>query len=138
MERVDSFKYLDVHITVGLTWALHTDSVVRKARQRLFHLRHLRKFQVSPQILRNFCSCTIENILMGNITVWYGNSTEQDRKTLQRGVALPCLKDIYTRRYKNKARRIIKDPNHPDNGLFSLLWSHSFFNVISGRQSAES
>ncbi len=54
VERVDSFKYLGVHITEGLTWVLHTDSAVRKARQRLFHLRCLRKFQISPQILRNF------------------------------------------------------------------------------------
>lgn len=48
-----SFKYLGVQIT-GLTWALHTDSVGRKARQRLLNLRRLRKFPVSPQILRNF------------------------------------------------------------------------------------
>lgn len=32
---------LGVHITEGLIWKLHTDSVVRKAR----HLRHLRKFR---------------------------------------------------------------------------------------------
>ena len=57
-------------------------------------------------------------------------SEEQDRKALQRvvrsaehtkGWALPCLKDIYTRRCKKKARRIIKDPNHPGNSLFPLL-----------------
>ena len=73
VERVDSFKYLGVHITEGLTWGLHTDSVVRKARQRLFHLRRLRKFRVSSQILRNFYSCTIESVLTGNITAWYGS-----------------------------------------------------------------
>ncbi len=28
---MDSFKYLGVHITEGLTWAQHTDSVVRKS-----------------------------------------------------------------------------------------------------------
>ena len=86
VERVDSFKYLGVHITKGLTWELHTDSAVRMARRRLFHLRRLRKFRISPQILRNFYSCTIESVLMGNITAWYENSTEQDRKALQRVV----------------------------------------------------
>lgn len=35
MKRVDSFKYFGVHITEGLTGVLHTDSVVRKKRQRL-------------------------------------------------------------------------------------------------------
>ncbi len=61
---------------------------------------------------------------------WYGNSTEQTSTALQRVVhlakriigALPCLKDIYTRRGKTKARSIVKDLNHPDNDLFSLLW----------------
>lgn len=41
---------------------LHTDSlsdsVVRKVKQRLFHLSRLREFKVSPQMLRNFYSCT--------------------------------------------------------------------------------
>ncbi len=115
---------LCVHITESLNWALHTDSAVRKARQRLFHFRHLRKFRVLPQTLRNFYFCTNESILMRNITVWYENSTKQDLKALQRGIcsaehtiggALPCLKDIYIRLCRNKARRIIKDPNHLDN-----------------------
>ncbi len=86
VERMESFKYLGVHITEDLTWALHTDSAVRKTRQRLFHLRRLRKFRISPQIVRNFYSCTIGSVLTGNITAWYGNSTKQDHKALQRVV----------------------------------------------------
>ncbi len=90
VERVDNFKYLGVHITEGLTWVLHTDSAVRKAST----------------------SCTIESVLTGNITAWYGNNTEPDRKALQRvvnlaeriiGSTLPCIKDIYTRQCKTKA-----------------------------------
>ncbi len=68
-------------ICLALWAALHTDSAVRKARQGLFHLR---KFWISSQILKNFYSCTIKSVLTGNITAWYGNSTEQDRKALQR------------------------------------------------------
>ncbi len=86
VERLDSFKYLGIHITEGLTWELHTDSAVRKARQRLFQLRCLRKFRISSQILRNFYSCAIESVLTGNITAWCRNSTERDRKVLQRVV----------------------------------------------------
>ncbi len=46
---------------------------------------------------------TIESVLMGNITAWYGNSIDQDHKALQRvvclaeriiGGTLPCLKDL--------------------------------------------
>ncbi len=36
VERVNSFKFLGVHITEGLTWSAHTDAVLKKAHQRLF------------------------------------------------------------------------------------------------------
>ncbi len=90
------------------------------------------ELQISPQVLRNFYFCTREGVLMGNIAAWYGNSTKQDHKALQRvvclaeriiGGTLPCLKDIYTRWCKTNDRKIIKDTNHPDNSLFSLLRS---------------
>ena len=84
----------DWHITGGLTQVLHTDSVVRKARQRLFHLRCLRKFWVSSQIMRNLYFCTIESILMGNVMAWYRNSTKQDCKALRRVV---CSAEHQTR-----------------------------------------
>ncbi len=37
------------------------------------------------------------------------------------GGELPSLQDIYTRRCISKARRIIKDSNHPSHSLLSLL-----------------
>ncbi len=47
-ERVSSFKYLGVNISEDLTWTTHIQTQVKKARQRLYHLRQLRKFRVSP------------------------------------------------------------------------------------------
>ncbi len=58
VERVSSFKFLGVHITEDLTWSAHTDAVLKKAHQRLFFLRRLRKFGTSPRILRSFYTCT--------------------------------------------------------------------------------
>ncbi|KAK1795701.1 hypothetical protein P4O66_001021 [Electrophorus voltai] len=86
VERVDSFRYLGVHILQDLSWSRHTSSLAKKARQRLYHLRRLRDFRLPSKILRNFYTCTIESILTGNITVWFGNSTKQDRQALQRVV----------------------------------------------------
>ena len=132
VERVSSFKYLGVHISEDLTWTTHIDSVVKKARQRLYFLRRLRKFKMSQKILKNFYSCTIESILTGNITSWFGNTTAHDRSRLQRvarsaertiGGGLPTLQDIYTKRCKAKAMRIVKDSSHPNNCLFALLRS---------------
>ncbi len=122
VERVNSFKFLGVHITEDLTWSAHTDAVLKKAHQRLFFLRRLRKFGTSPRILRCFYTCTVESILTGCITAWFGNSTAGNRRALQRvvrtvrhivGGELPSLQDIYTRRCTRKARRIIKDSSHP-------------------------
>ncbi len=73
------------------------------------------------------------------ISVWYGNSSNQDCKTLQRVVwlaerisrsALPSLQDIYLKRCKSRAAKIIKDSNHPGNRLFILLPSGKRFRSI--------
>ncbi len=86
VERVSSFKFLGVHITEDLTWSAHTDAVLKKAHQRLFFLRRLRKFGMSPSIPRSFYTCTVESILTGCITAWFGNSTAGNRRALQGGV----------------------------------------------------
>ncbi|KAI4881098.1 hypothetical protein NFI96_007136 [Prochilodus magdalenae] len=104
VEWVSSVRFLGVHLTDDLTWSLHTNKVVRSARQRLFFLRRLRKFGLPPDILTNFYRCTIESILTACITVWYGSCTAYDRKALKRVVRtaesiisskLPDLQDIY-------------------------------------------
>ncbi len=88
VERVSSFKYLGVNISEDLTWTTHIQTQVKKARQRLYHLRQLRKFRVSPTILKTFYAGTIESVLSQCISVWYGNSSNQDCKALQRVVRL--------------------------------------------------
>ncbi|MCI4385498.1 hypothetical protein PGIGA_G00051260 [Pangasianodon gigas] len=130
VERVSSFKYLGVHISEDLTWTLNTTQLVKKAQQRLYFLRRLRKFGMSPKILSNFYSCVVESVLTSCITVWYGSTTVRDRKRLQRVVrtaekiirtTLPSLQTIYHRRVHRRAASILKDPNHPQHGLFTLL-----------------
>jgi hypothetical protein len=73
VEQVESFKFFGVHITNKLTWSKHTKTVVKRAHQNLFPLRRLQRFGMGPQILKRFYSCTIESILNGCITAWYGN-----------------------------------------------------------------
>jgi len=62
VERVSSFKYLGVNISEDLTWTAHIQTQVKKARQRLYHLRQLRKFRVSPAILKTFYSGAIDSV----------------------------------------------------------------------------
>ncbi|KAK3569739.1 hypothetical protein QTP86_004069 [Hemibagrus guttatus] len=43
---------------------------------------------------------------------------------------LPDLETIYSKRCWTKARKIMKDLSHPNNGLFSLLWSGKCFRSL--------
>ena len=86
VEKVESFMFHGVHITDKMKWSTHTVSVVKKAQQRLFNLRRLKIFGLSPKTLTNFNRCTIESLLLGCITAWYGNCTALNRKALRRVV----------------------------------------------------
>ena len=55
----------------------------KKAQQHLFNLKRLKKCGLSPKTLTNFYRCTIESILSGCITAWYGNCTTHNRKALR-------------------------------------------------------
>ncbi|KAI3356309.1 hypothetical protein L3Q82_017200, partial [Scortum barcoo] len=122
--------FLGVHISEDLTWTTGCSKLVKKAHQRLFFLRTLRKNHLSSDILVNFYRCTIESILTSCITVWYGSCSAADRKALQRvvkaaqriaGAPLPSIEDIYRKRCLKRAGKIIKDSSHPAHRLFTLL-----------------
>ena len=51
VERVSSYKFLGTHISADMSWTTNTSSLVRKAHQRLFFLRTLRKNQLSSAIM---------------------------------------------------------------------------------------
>ncbi len=145
VERVSSFNDLGVNISENLTWTTHIQTQVKKARQRLYHLRQLRKFRVSPAILKTFYSGAIESVLTLStlsISVWYSNATNQDCKALQRVVrlaerisasALPSLQGIYLKCCKSRAAKILKDSNHPGNHLFCLLPSGKRFRSMMAK-----
>eukprot|EP00061_Rhincodon_typus_P003161 g19435.t1 len=105
VETVESIKFLRVTITENLFWTSHIDATVKKTQQRLFFLR-----------------CTIESILSGCITAWYGNCSVLDHKKLQKMVCtaqtiaeanLPSMDSTYTACCHGNAANIIKDPSHP-------------------------
>lgn len=144
VERVSNFKYLGVHISEDLTWKPHVTQLVKKAQQRLFFLRRLRRFGMSSDILNNFYNCVIESVLTNCITVWYGSTTVTDRKRLQRVVKtaqkitrtpLPSLESIYHCRVTRRAASILKDPSHPQHGLFTLLPSGRRYRSVKCRTS---
>ncbi|KAI4894559.1 hypothetical protein NFI96_004456 [Prochilodus magdalenae] len=130
VEIVKSTKFLGVHLAEDLTWSLNTSTITKKAQQRLYFLRRLRKAHLPPPILTTFYRGTIESILSSCITAWFGNCTASDRKSLQRvvrtaekiiGVSLPTITDIYTTRCIRKTTSIVDDHTHSSHTLFTLL-----------------
>lgn len=139
VERVESFKFLGVHISADLTWTVHISHQVGKAQQRLYFLRKLKHALLPHHLLINFYRTTIESLLTYCCAVWFASCTEQNRKDLQRvvraaerviGTTLPPLRDIYTGRLQKKATCISKDPTHPGHHLFSPLPSGKRYRAL--------
>ncbi len=119
VERVSSFKYLGVNISEDLTWTTHIQTQVKKARQRLYHLRQeIQGLTSYPEnfLFRGHRKCSDSS------QWWYNNATNQDCKALQRvvrlaerisGSALPSLQHIYLKRCRSRAAKILKDSTHP-------------------------
>ncbi len=142
VERVSSTKFLRVHITEDLTWTTNAMSLSKKAQQHLRFLCRLKIASLPPPILTTFYRGTVESVLTSCITVWYGNCSAADRKTLQRtvntaakiiGNPLPSILDIFLRRCTSKANSIVKDSTHPSHSLFQLLPSGRWFRSIRAR-----
>ncbi|KAI4881086.1 hypothetical protein NFI96_012676, partial [Prochilodus magdalenae] len=122
--------YLGVPLRNNLTWSNNPSSLVRKAHQRLFFLRRLRRAGLGSSVLTSFYRCVVESVLCSSINVWHGSCSAADRKALQRvvkaaqrsvGVSLPTTMDIYTSRCRTRATCIMKDPTHPAHSRFVPL-----------------
>ncbi len=109
---------------------------------KYYFLRRLKIASLPPPILTTFYRCTIESVLTSCITVWYGNCSAADRKTLQRtvntaakiiGAPLPSILDIFLTRCSSKTNSIVKDPTHPSHSLFQLLPSGRRYRSIRAR-----
>ncbi|KAI3364745.1 hypothetical protein L3Q82_000901 [Scortum barcoo] len=121
VEVVSSFRYLGVHISDDLTWSKNTSCLIRKAHQRLYFLRRLRRAGLGSSVLTSFYRCVVESVLSSCIIVWHGSCSAAEKKALQRvvkaaqrtvGCSLPTTMDIYTSRCRKRASCIMKDPTH--------------------------
>ena len=139
IERVDCFKFLGTIISSDLAWENNTDAVVKKAQQRLFFLRQLKKFVLRIEILVQFYLSAIESILTFSICVWFGGISQRQRGRLDRvvktaskivGSELTSLTAIYKDRSKKRACNIFSDQTHPAHYLFDLLPSGKRYRCI--------
>ncbi|KAK3558743.1 hypothetical protein QTP86_028030 [Hemibagrus guttatus] len=139
---VESFRFLGTTISQDLKWDTHIDATIKKAQQRLYFLRQLRKFNLPQELLTHFYSAVIESVLCTSITVWFGSATKSDMRRLQRtvrtaeriiGAPLPTLQELYTSRVRKRALKITLDPSHPGHILFDLLPSGRRYRAANTR-----
>uniref|UniRef100_A0AAV2M0M6 Alkylated DNA repair protein AlkB homologue 8 N-terminal domain-containing protein n=1 Tax=Knipowitschia caucasica TaxID=637954 RepID=A0AAV2M0M6_KNICA len=104
---VESFRFLGTTITQDLKWEPTISSLIKKAQQRMYFLRQLRKAKLPAQMLVQFYTAIIESILTSSITVWFAGATVRDKQRLQRivrsaeeviGRSLPSLQDLRKKR----------------------------------------
>ncbi|TWW53716.1 putative RNA-directed DNA polymerase from transposon BS, partial [Takifugu flavidus] len=105
----DSFRFLGTTITRDLKWEPTISSLIKKAQQRMFFLRKLRKLKLPPRMLAQFYTAIIESILTSSIT--------GRRLRLQRvvraaekviGCRLPSIQDLYISRTRRCAGRRLR------------------------------
>ena len=125
-----SFRFLGTVISQDLKWQQNVSCISKKAQQRMFFLRQLKKFNLPKAMMVHFYTSIIESILTSSITIWYAAATVKDRSRLQRiiryaekviGCNLPSLKDLHASRTLRRARKITLDPSHPGHILFETL-----------------
>ena len=145
VERVSDFSFLGTHIEEDLSWARNTTALLKKAQQRLYFLRLLKKNKLKKKLLVSFYRCSVESVLNYGISLWFASCTAAERKVLQRvlqrvntvqkvtGCSLPPLEDIYKTRCLRTAHSILRDSTHPGYHLFELLPSGRRFRTIKAK-----
>ncbi|KAK3538606.1 hypothetical protein QTP86_007674 [Hemibagrus guttatus] len=98
----DESAYRGTTITQELKWEQNISSLTKKAQQRMYFLRQLKKFLHPVKMLVNFYTAIIESILTSSITVWFAAATARSRR---------------------HAAKITANPSHPGNELFQSLAS---------------
>ena len=79
VEIIQHFKFLGSTISNNLKWELNIDTIIKKAQQRLYFLRRLRLFGLTPQIMLTFYRAAIERVWTFSVTVWFGSITVNEK-----------------------------------------------------------
>uniref|UniRef100_A0A3P9LKD5 Reverse transcriptase domain-containing protein n=1 Tax=Oryzias latipes TaxID=8090 RepID=A0A3P9LKD5_ORYLA len=101
-ERVDSYKYLGVHLINKLDWSHNTEALYKKGQSRLYLLRRLRSFGVQGSLLKTFYDSVVASAIFYGAVCCCSGISAADRKRLEKLVKKPapfwgCLWTQYRR-----------------------------------------
>jgi hypothetical protein len=127
VEKLESFKFLGVHITDKLKWSTRPDTVLMKGQQLLFNLRRMKKCGCHLKPSQTFTDAQLRESSRAVSPPGMATAPPCNRRTPQRVVwsaqritrgKLPALQDTNSTRCHRKVKKIIKD-NNPSHCLFT-------------------
>ena len=74
VERVDTFKYLDVTLDNKLTLRQNQGAMVKKTKLRIYCSRKLRSFNVNRNLLHLFYSSIVSSTMTFSLVCWGATS----------------------------------------------------------------
>lgn len=121
VEVVTEYKYLGFTIDDKLTGSSHVKKMYKKANQRMFFLRKLKRISVDNLILELFYKSIIQSVLSYCLVCWFGNTCRKDRNLINRimksasrmGVMCSFLDMIYDDLVSSKLLKIQDNSLHP-------------------------
>ncbi|KAI4881116.1 hypothetical protein NFI96_026359, partial [Prochilodus magdalenae] len=84
IERVDSYKYLGVHLNNKLDWSVNATALHKKGQSRLYLLRRLRSFGVQGALLRTLFDTVVASAIFYGVVCWGSSISTADRKRLNK------------------------------------------------------
>ena len=123
--RIDTYKYLGIVLKNKLTWGDHVDFIVKKLNSRMFCLRKLNSFHITPEIFNVFYSSTIVSIWRYCLVCWRGNVSKSEKRCIDGivrkaerviGECQPSVDSVYLDLLRGKLEMVWSDSSHPLHG----------------------
>ncbi len=146
IEIVESYKYLGVHLDNKLNWKENTGVLLKKAQSRLFFLRKLRSFDLSPRLLGVFYESILASVLFYAVLCWGGSIPIEDRNRINKlikragsviGFSPDKLEVIVEKRTRTKLKTVLFFEDHPLHNTFKDLKSSFSERLVMPRCSTE-
>ena len=120
VETVKTYKYLGRIIDEKLNGSANIEKVYKKANQRMYFVRKLKKCSIDKSIMSMFYKSVVESILNFCLLNWYGSSSSEARSKVKRivtsarklGCTAPSLDKLYHNIMEKKCNHILSDPSH--------------------------